>query len=125
MSFSHTRPLSQGGGADEGAEGAGGGAGVRRKRAERVDKDTQDRYKTDLCTYVQAYVTTLPQGSEVSLSTLGPKLLAHYKNNEVVKQRLEAIFRWFKRTGNPGLQNVLLGGKFVCRGEPDHKLIVP
>ena len=98
---------------------------MRPKRAERVDKDTQDRYKTDLCTYVQAYVTTLPQGSEVSLSTLRPKLLAHNKNNEVGKQRLEAIFKWCKRSENPGLQQVLLGGKFVCRGEPDHKLIVP
>jgi len=98
---------------------------VRRNRAERVDKDTEDAYKTDLCTYVQAYVYTLPTGSEVSLSTLRPKLLAHNKNNEVGKQRLEAIFKWCKRSGNPGLQQVLLGGKFVCRGKDDHKLIVP
>jgi hypothetical protein len=41
------------------------------------------------------------------------------------QQRLEAIFKWCKRSENPGLQQVLLGGKFVCRGEPDHKLIVP
>ena len=54
-----------------------------------------------MCTYVQAYVTTLPQGSEVSLSTLRPKLLAHNQNNEVDKQRLEAILENRKVRNKP------------------------
>ena len=78
--------------------------------------------------YVRAYVTTLPEGSKVSLSQLKGKLKPNQltsmrftwswfvvcgetTNQDHVK-RIEVIFAWCKEKRNPGVLQVLQDGGF-------------
>ena len=75
--------------------------------------------------YVRAYVTTLPEGSKVSLSQLKQTLIGFHatKNKDDVK-RIDDIFTWCKQSRNPRVRTVLRDGGFECPESTDHQLIV-
>ena len=83
------------------------------------------QYRTDLCKYVQAYVTTLSEGSKVSLSQLKQTLIRfHTPKNKDDTKRIDDIFTWCKQKRNPGVRTVLRDEGFECPESTDHQLIV-